>query len=204
MSAPIRRRMSSRPVRVGFTPTPHYAQRRAAGDQARHDEECRRREIAGHIDARAREVRRSGNGDRRILAADGNTEGRQHPFRVIARGLGFDDAGRAIGIKAREQDRGLHLRARHVEFVAGPAQGLPARDRDRRSPVVGPDIRPHATQRRRDALHRPLHQRRVADQDRIERLPGEQACEQPHGRTRIAEIERVRGRPQSLRDRVPG
>jgi hypothetical protein len=61
-----------------------------------------------------------------------------------------------------------------------------------------PHLAAHATQRRGDPLHRPSHQRCVANQHRIERLPGKQAGEEPHRRARIAEFERCARRREAL------
>ena len=54
--------------------------------------------------------------------------------------------------------------------------------------------RAHRFQWRNDALHWPAGQRCVTDKTRVERLARKQARHQPHGRTRIAHVERrVRG-----------
>jgi hypothetical protein len=58
--------------------------------------------------------------------------------------------------------------------------------------------RPHGAQRYRHALHRALHERRVADQRGIEALGREQPGQQSHGRARIAHVERMRRRVQAL------
>ena len=76
-----------------------------------------------------------------------------------------------------QQQRRLHLRARHRQLVVDAAQLRAAADRDGRPPAVGGrDLRAHLPQRRGDALHRPLPQRRVARERAVERL----AREQPH------------------------
>ena len=72
------------------------------------------------------------------------------------------------------------------------AQVRRATDLHRRASLVRVDARAHHLQRHRDALHRPAHQRLIADQRGIEALRREQPHHQAHRRAGIAHVERRR------------
>jgi hypothetical protein len=114
-------------------------------------------------------------------------------MRSVWSRVGAGHAGRAAGIEAGEQDGGFHLRAGHRQRVVDAVQGRVAVDHDRRQPAAGIDACAHLAQWTGDALHRPLHQRTVADQRGRHALPGQQAHRQAHGRAGVAHVERMRG-----------
>jgi hypothetical protein len=61
---------------------------------------------------------------------------------------------------------------------------------------VGVDARAHRPQRLRDALHRPAHERRIADERGIEGLRREQPHHEAHRRAGVAHVERPGCTPQ--------
>jgi len=61
------------------------------------------------------------------------------------------------------------------------------------------DSRSHHLQRHGDSLHRPAHERLVADERRVEILRREQPHHQAHGGTRIAHVEGRARRREAVR-----
>ena len=126
----------------------------------------------------------------------------QHALGVIARDRRLDHGRLTLRIQTGEQHRRLHLRAGDRQLVADTASALRRRGfapaACRRCVSM---LRAHLAQRRRDALHRPLHQRRVADQLAVEGLSGQQTRHQAHRGAGIAHVERVRRRLEPAHDR---
>ena len=94
---------------------------------------------------------------------DVDAERGERPLGVVACLRRFGDRGRPLRVQPGQQDRALHLRARHL----GPMRrwrGVPRRESSaahgRRSPRSGAPIR---VERLDDAAHRTAGQRRVAD-----------------------------------------
>ncbi len=112
--------MSSSPVRVGLTPTPRIVSTPRAASRASDHEERGRREIAGHLErARVRAAPAASSRTRRRADVDAAAEAAQHALGVIARDGGLDHRRRALRVQAREQHRGLHLRARDRQTRSG-------------------------------------------------------------------------------------
>ena len=185
--------MSSRPVRVGLMPTPEIVSV-ACADRAGDHEERGRREIARHFQRARLETLRRRQADFAVRRVDAAAEAEQHALGVIARDGRLDHGRLALRVETGEQHRGLDLRAGDGQLVADAAQACAAADPHRRLARCRFDARAHLAQRRRDALHRPLHQRRVADQLAVEALSGQQARHQAHRGTGIAHVERMRRR----------
>ena len=98
-----------------------------------------------------------------------------------------------VGVEPREQHRGLHLSRGHGRLV-GERLGLgqsPNTEWQAIAVAAADDRRAHAGERVGDALHRPPSQRVVAGEERPERLTGEHAEEQAHGRARVAAVDDV-------------
>ena len=119
MSAPIERRMSITARRVGLTPTSAERELGVGMDRAGDQPERRRRDVARDPFRRpsATDTPPSTvHGDapiRRILALDRHAPRPQHPLRVVARGDRLADRRPPIRSQPGQQDRRLHLRARH-------------------------------------------------------------------------------------------
>ena len=162
------------------------------GDAARDHEERCRGEIAGHGDACAGQRLAAAQDGGRALAPDVDAEAAQHALGMVAGDGRFGDPGLAVGVQPGEQHGGLHLRARHRHGEVDALQTLAAADVHRRTALAGLDVRAHQPQRRGGALHRTAHERRVADERRVEGLTGEQPHEEPHRRAGVAHVERLR------------
>ena len=194
---PSARRTRSRPVRVGFTPTPRSTHLRARDERRRGDEERGRGEVT-----RARPPRpaRAGacrtNGHAAVLAAHVHAGRAQHHLGVVAGRQGLDHGRLAVGQQAREQHARLHLRARDRQLVLDPVQ-VGALDDHRRQPSLAEvDARAHAPQRMRDAVDRPARgcsrRRRASSVPRG--WPGKPAGQDAQQGARVADVDR-RPRP---------
>ena len=166
-------------------------ERRRSRDHAGGDEECGRREIARESGCPSHAASRARVSQRRSLRARSARRRRRASARYDPARCPVPAHGSGRWHKARQQERGLDLGARHVETVVAADERARPADRDRRPAVARPDAGAHAPQGRGDPLHRPLHQRGVADQRRLERLARQEAGEQSHRRARIAEVERA-------------
>src|SRR5687768_2757910 len=60
----------------------------------------------------------------------------------------------------------------------------------RRLAIVRLDARAHPLERDDDSAHWPLRERRIADDNGTERMCGENARQQAHGRARVLRVER--------------
>ena len=105
---------------------------------------------------------------------------------------------RPSAYRAGEQDRRLHLRTGHRQVVLDGAQVHPAVDRHRRAIILGGEPAPMARSGTADALHRPAAERGIADERRIEFLCSEQPHEEPHRRSGVAHVQRLRRRLQAV------
>ena len=113
----------------------------------------------------------------------------EHQLRVVARLDRFDHRGRAVGEQRGEQDRRLHLGARHAASCnryRAAAAGL--RPAAAASCACAPISRSGVD----DPVHRPARQRLVAGQLALELLGGQQAGEQAHRRARSCRSRAVR------------
>ena len=175
------------------------AQLRAGHDGRRDQEEGGRGEIRRHRHvggAQALAAAQPGEAGREL---DLHTEGREHALGVVAGRVRFGHRGFAVRVQAGQQDRRLHLGAGHRQRVVDACQRLPAVDVQRRGTVVaGVDPRAHQRQRGGDPAHRPLRQRRVADQHAVEGLGGQQAGQQAHAGAGVAAVQRAIGRAQAV------
>ena len=118
MSAPIERRMSMIARRVGLTPTSRSDELGIGMDRARDEPERRRRDVARdpllHCTHRRASFDRPGHpAVRHVRPLDRHAPSPQHPLRVVARGDRLADRRPPVRPQPRQQDRRLHLRARH-------------------------------------------------------------------------------------------
>ena len=131
--APMRSSTSSRPVRVGLSPTSWIVSSRA-GQQRRGDEERRRcGEVAGHRDRAAAEA--LGRPDRHAaLALRRPARRRRASMRSVWSrvGTGSTTVVRPVGVEPGEQNARLHLGARDRELVTDAVQ-LAALDAERQA-----------------------------------------------------------------------
>ena len=83
---------------------------------------------------------------------------------LVAADAGFRDERRALGIQPGEQQRRLQLRAGDRQRVTDAVQWFAVNRKRRRATFAGCNLRAHQRQRFGHTAHRPLHQRRVANQ----------------------------------------
>ena len=110
---------------------------------------------------------------------------------MIARDRRFDDRRGTFGVETSEQDRGFDLGARDRQLITDAFQPCAARDPHRRLAVQGIDSRTHFPQRLGCALHGPLHERCIADQDAVELLTAQKTRHQSHCSAGIPHVERM-------------
>ena len=116
----------------------------------------------------------------------------QHPFGVIAGGLRLDHRRRPRRVEAGEQYRRFDLGRGHRERIDDRDRIGGAADRERQSAALPRhEARPETAQRVDNAVHRPAPQRRVAGDERGDRVRRQHAKEEPRRGSRIAEIEQV-------------
>ena len=117
---------------------------------------------------------------------------------MIARAHRLAHSGRAIGVEAREQQAGFHLRACHWQLVINRMQSA-ARDFERgKSAFPRSYGRAHFAQRFHDAFHGPAGERVVANQAAAERLRRQNTGEHADGGAGIPCVEVVGGRAQTV------
>ena len=168
-------------MRVGLTPTSWIVSSRARQQRGGDDERRRRGEVAGHRRPRRAAGRSTGPTEIRAVACGSpRAPAAASISSVWSRvGTGSTTVVAPVRVEPGEQDARLHLRARHRQLVADPAQ-LAALDR--RAAAVRRSSRPSApisAQRRGDPVDRPAAQRLVARSARSGR-PG------PRGSLRAA------------------
>ena len=195
-SAPIRRRISSSPVRVGLRPT-----------------WCRSTSLPGTIVAatmkKAAEEKSAGTtmrpGSRRSAGAITTVSpsrrtcgagGGEHALGVVAGRQRLDHPGLALGEQPGEEQAGLDLGAGDRQLV-GDAVERRALDLERRQAVLaGGEPRAHLAQRLGHAVDRAAADRVVAVERPFPlRLPGEPARQEAQQRPRVADVDRRRARP---------
>jgi hypothetical protein len=98
------------------------------------------------------------------------------------------DRGRALRVKAGEQQSALHLGTRDRQSVV-PTDERGALDSKRRHAVTGGDPGAHRPQWLDDPRHRPAAQRGIARQAGGNPAGGEHAGKQPHGGAGVLAIE---------------
>ena len=158
MSAPIRRRMSIRAVRVGLTPTSRMTSgpapairpatmKKAADEKSPGTSMWVAFSVAGPSTVISLPVR-----------ATGTPKRPQHPLGVIARHGRFTHGRPARRRKSGDQEGRLDLRARDLESMLATDQRAAACNYDRRLASVRANVCPHASKGSGDPLHRPLHQ----------------------------------------------
>ena len=112
--APIARSTSRNAVRRGFSSTLVDAHVGVGQDERGHHQEGGAGDVAGHVQAKgAQRLAAARRTARRPRDLDRHAERGQQALRVVAAGLGSRTVVRAVGLQARQQDRRLHLRARH-------------------------------------------------------------------------------------------
>ncbi len=127
------------------------------------------------------------------------TEALEHALGMVAGGRGLGHGCGAGRIQPRQQNAGFDLSAGHGHLVVHAHHAAAALDAQRRTPLfTGVDLRAHFAQRFGHAAHRALGQRRIAGQYGVKVLPGQQARQQAHGRTGVAQIQRAGRRLQTV------
>ena len=121
--------------------------------------------------------------------SDGHSRRLEHQLGVVACRRGLDDGGRPVRVEACQEDRGLHLCARHREHVLDSLERVGAVDDDGRPAVRRLDARAHSLQRFGDTVHRSCAERLVAGELEAPFLPGEDSREEPHQRARVAGVD---------------
>jgi hypothetical protein len=137
--------------------------------------------------------------DHAVALTELHAKGAQHALGVIPRGRGLADCGAAAGGQPGQEQRGLHLRARDRECVLDAIELRSALNADRRPALLRRDACAHAPQGCGDPLHRPPHERCVANEGGIEGLRCEHPHHEAHAGARISQIERRRGRREPRR-----
>ena len=150
---------------------------------------------AGHV--LAGQFRLTGEGDRFpaircIRNIHFGAEMGEHPFGMVAGGLGLDNGGPARRVQPRQQDRRFHLRRGHRQLVGDGDGPCRAADRDRQAAAARRELGAHLPQGRHYALHRAFRQRRIAGKRGLERVRGDDADQQPDRRAGIAEVQDAR------------
>ena len=144
----------------------------------------------GNVDLAEAQLLGRADGDAAAACASRGTPAASSISSVWSRVGSGSTHGRAAGREQPgEQDARLHLRARHRQLVADPAQ-LAALDRERRLAVGALDARAHLGERVGDPVDRPAAERLVAVELEAALLAGEDAGEQPQRRARVAAVDR--------------
>ena len=100
----------------------------AAGDERGGDEQRRSGgEVARDVDLLEPERTRGLDGHGRGTAAHADARSLEHALGVVAGRDPLHNGRRAVRVEPGEQDRGLHLRARHLRLDLDPAQTRPSR-----------------------------------------------------------------------------
>ena len=168
-----------------------------AGDQGgRHDERCRRGEVARDLDLAEREPLGRAHGDARRPDGDVCAGRLQHALGVVAGRGRLDDRRLAVREEPGEQDRRLDLRARDGQRVVDRVERVPG-DRHRQVAVRRLEASAHAAERLGDPTHRPPRERLVARQlEALTVLSGEDAGDQPDERPGVRAVDRPPRRAQ--------
>ena len=140
---------------------------------------------------------------RAVRPRDRHAPGTQHPFRVIASRDRLADRRRPICPQPRQQDRRLHLRARHGRRdVDRPERGMTDHGQWWKGVVPsGVKLGAHRAQRFDDTSDRTATQRVVAVERARHRQAGQHARRQPQARPGIAAVERLGRLAQPVRAR---
>ena len=168
-----------------------------AGDQGgRHDERCRRGEVARNLDLAEREPLGRAHGDARRPDGDVCAGRLQHALGVVAGRGRLDDRRLAVREEPGEQDRRLDLRARDGQRVVDRVERAPG-DRHRQVAVRRLEASAHAAEWLGDPTHRPPRERLVARQlEALTVLSGEDAGDQPDERPGVRAVDRPPRRAQ--------
>jgi hypothetical protein len=176
---------------------------------AGHDEESRRREVAGYTDVSPAQSLAPFDGYGGPFPEHFDTKRSQHSLGMIAGRRGLSHMSATEGLQPCEQNGRLHLRAGNGQRVVNGTHTGGSVDLDGGLAVVSLDVGSHRAQRPGHALHGPAHQRLIADQRGVEPLGCEQAHEQADRRAGVPHVERGLGRSQSIgayavHENVPG
>ena len=90
---------------------------RALGNGGAHHEECRRGDIAGHVDIAGGQLAAGRDRDDLTLARHRMPKTRQHALGMITRRGRLPDRGPAFGVETGEQQAGFHLGAGHGHLI---------------------------------------------------------------------------------------
>jgi hypothetical protein len=113
---------------------------------------------------------------------------------VIAARNRLDDGRLSFRQQSREQNTGLHLRARDGQLVVNAVQACGAHLKRREAHFAAVDARAHRPQRLGDAIDGSAADAVVAVEHPVAgALPGEPAREDAHQRARVAHLDRLAG-----------
>ena len=127
--------MRSRPVRVGFRPTPRSTISEPGTSVAAAMKNAAEEKSPGTSTSLQLDAAHARHRYAPVLAAHVHAGCAQHHLRVVARREPLDHRGVAVGQQSREQHARLHLRARDRQLVLDPVQ-VGALDDHRRQPSV--------------------------------------------------------------------
>ena len=163
---------------------------RLGNDRRRDDQKRRRRDIAWHFDLVELQSFDRVDHDATTRGVNGCAGCTQHAFGVIACRRCFDDRGRPVRAKSRQQQGRLDLRGGDLHHVLHPDQLLTTLHDNRRTPSRRLDAGTHYAQRRSNALHRARTNRGIAvEREDSAWLHREDATQQPHQRARVLHVD---------------
>ena len=156
--APIMRRISKKPVRVGFTQTLRTVTSAVRDITAAAIRNAAEEGSPGTDRSRASHSRTGPTADRGAVDAHADPEKAQHALGVVAGALRLGDGGLPGGEEAGEQERGLDLGRGHRRAVAIPESLVPSIASGASVPAARPAMR--APIRRRGSAMRRIGRRR--------------------------------------------
>ncbi|MNV12493.1 hypothetical protein D3C71_1030990 [compost metagenome] len=174
-------------------------QLRTFGDRSGHQEERGRRDIARHFNVGCGQLVAGFDRSGRAIDGDRVAEAAQHALGVVAGRSRLGHRGLAFGVQAGQQQAGLNLGTGHRHGVGQTLKLVATTDDHWRTAFRGGfDHGAHFTQWIGHAIHRALGQRSVAGQGAVEVLRSQQAGQQTHRRTGVAQVDRARCRLQAV------
>ena len=172
---------------------------RARCDARRDEKERRGRDIRRHVYVGCQQATATREADNTLLTAHGVAKPLQHTLGMIARRGGLGHRGGTLGVQAGKQHTGLDLRTGHRQIVMNALQRLAAGNMQRWRTALGAlDTGAHQFQRVHHPAHGTLAQGNVPREFGIERLPRQQATQQPDAGARIPHIQSGGGDLQAV------
>ena len=166
----------------------------ARGDTGRDQEKCRRRNIGRDVNIGRRQFAAATNTGGRAVPVDVVAKTRQHALGMIASRRRLGHRCTALGIKPGQQKTRFDLGTGHRHFIVNTGQLLATTDFQWRAPpFCGIDNGAHRPERIGNPPHRATGETRIAGQLGIKGLGRQQTGEQPHGGSRVTQIQRPAG-----------